>query len=413
MKIAPHIAEKASLWLEVLSSHSTLNKGVKRTAYSPEHRKTNQSLKEWMESIGMTVRQDNAGNLIGRYASPNADTKTLLLGSHQDSGPQNGHYEGALGIVVPLAALTALHEKEVTLPYHVDLVALSDGEGLRFPEESIGSRAITGSLSADDLQCRDEEGVSLRDALIGFGGSPTAIAHDAYDPESVLGFVEVYIEQGPVLKEKDLPLGVVSGIASNEQYTVTVKGETGHAGAIPMTRRQDTLLAASHMIHSVDDILKSTPNTVGVVGSIENHPNIINVIPEKTVFTIDFRAEKDEVRTMTRERILESLTSIAERLNVDMEITCTAKREPASCDNALTDMLRSTIASNDITPHTMFSGAGHEGLAMKDLTDVAMLFVRCEESSAGLESAVSINDIEKAVEIIATFLNDLDVDRLD
>ncbi|MEX2320663.1 MAG: hydantoinase/carbamoylase family amidase, partial [Saccharospirillum sp.] len=231
-------------WSGQAARHSVPGPGVTRLLGSPEHKALLADLKGWMIQAGLTTELDGAGNLVGRTA-PKSDRKTLIIGSHQDTVRQGGAYDGMLGILVPLAVLQHLQEQAIDLPVNIELIAFSDEEGARFSSTLVGSSALAGTFNPDILNATDRDGISLNSALRSLGANPDQIPSLKRDPAQLAGFVEVHIEQGPVLESLDLPVGVVSAITGIERHKVHITGKAGHAGTTPMHLRQDALLAAT------------------------------------------------------------------------------------------------------------------------------------------------------------------------
>lgn len=409
------IANAANLtwhWLEELANCSETqepnSQGVTRLCATPEHRRANSLLSSYMYDSGMDVRMDNAGNLIGRYASSNPSAKTLILGSHQDTVPNGGKYDGILGVVLPIALVHYLSRHRVALPFHVDVVAFSDEEGTRFQSTLLGSKALAGTFDAAMLDSKDRDGVTLHQALTDFGCKPELIAKDAYKPEKVLGFVEVHIEQGPVLEQDDLAVGVVSAITGIERHTVSVKGKAGHAGTVPMESRQDALVGAARIISILDNICKSDKDLVGVVGKISNFPNGVNVIPQQTDITIELRSPNDEKRIQARQKLFTEIEQAMTQLNLKAECEQTYEQKAVICSEGLTAKLKAAVESRNMPGKVLFSGAGHDGLAMTQLTDIAMLFVRCKDGvSHHPDEAIKCEDIRVALEVLESFITTL------
>ncbi|MEZ5766846.1 MAG: hydantoinase/carbamoylase family amidase [Paracoccaceae bacterium] len=245
------LAARASARLAALAACSAPGPGVTRLPFTPAHRAALAELTAQREAAGLSVRLDAAGTLIGRCEGP-PGAPVLLLGSHQDSVREGGAYDGIMGVVLPILALEVLRDAGVALPFAVEVLAFADEEGVRFPTALIGPRALAGTFDPAVLDMEDADGTRLGDALRGFGGDPGAIAGLARDPGAVLGYVETHIEQGPVLEAAGDPLGVVTAICGIERHPVTLTGETGHAGTLPMEMRRDALVGAAALVTEVD-----------------------------------------------------------------------------------------------------------------------------------------------------------------
>ncbi|MCE8018582.1 allantoate amidohydrolase [Halomonas sp. MCCC 1A11036] len=392
-------------WLEAAAEFSETrdvdHEGVTRRCATGEHRRVLEALTEWMEALGMSVRLDNAANLIGRHASHSPDARTLLIGSHQDTVPHGGKYDGMMGVILPLALVMYLRGNDISLPFHIDVVAFSDEEGTRFSSTLLGSKVLAGTFEPEMLKTTDDQGVTLHAALEAFGCDPTRIPLDRYSPEEVVAFLEVHIEQGPQLEHASLPVGVVSAITGIERHQVKIHGMAGHAGTVPMSLRRDALVGAAEVIRLVDVLCKETKDLVGVVGKIENAPNGVNVIPQTTTLSIELRSPHDEVRQRARKYLIEQIGVALETLDLAFGHTLTYEQSAVQCSSWLTATLEEAVQDCGIEPLVLFSGAGHDGLAMADLCDIGMLFVRCREGVSHHPSeAIEPEDLTAAVEVL-------------
>lgn len=398
--------------LDEAAQHSQPGAGVTRLFCSPEHRQVLPLIEQWMTRAGLTPERDAAGNLVGRCSKALSGEPTLIMGSHQDSVVEGGKYDGMLGIAVPLVALEALRHAGVTLPYGVEVVAFGDEEGVRFPTTLVGSRALAGTIDPQQLEARDKQGISLKEALRGFGVDPDGIPALARDPANTLGFVEVHIEQGPRLEQRDHAVGVVTSLTGIERHRVTVSGKAGHAGTTPMPGRHDALVGASEMVLAVDRVLQTTQDLVGVIGQLDVHPNAVNVIPASVTFTVELRSPQSKTRQQGHETIKATLHEVAERRGLTLSMDNTYSADGAHCAEWIMRGLEQACASVEQPTERMFSGAGHDGLAMQDVTDIGMLFVRCKDGlSHHPEESISADDGEAAVRVMMAFLQQLDTSQ--
>ncbi len=395
-------------WLEQLAkcseTHQPDTQGVTRLCASKEHRAALDLLREYMIESGMSVRMDNAANLIGRYTSTQPNAKTLIFGSHQDTVPNGGKYDGILGVIAPLALVHYFNQNNIQFPYHIDVIAFSDEEGTRFQSTLLGSKAISGIFDSKMLDAQDANQVSLQQALVDFGCQPELINNDAYQGNDVLGFVELHIEQGPQLESANLPVGVVSAITGIERHTITIHGKAGHAGTVPMNNRQDALVGASHVITLFDQLCKSDKDLVGVIGKIENFPNGVNVIPQRTDITVELRSPIDDKRVHARKEFLQSVDQSLRALNLSYDHKQTYEQKAVQCSENLSSKLLTAIEACEIEAKTLFSGAGHDGLAVSSLTDIAMLFMRCTDGvSHHPDEAILPEDLEASIKVLKEF----------
>ncbi len=364
--------------LDALAAHSETEDGLTRRFASAEHRAASDLILGWMRDAGMTAHMDAVGNCVGRYEGTEPGLPALMMGSHQDSVRNGGRYDGMLGIVTPIACVHALHERGERLPFALEVFAFGDEEGVRFASSLLGSRAIAGSFDFDALDRLDDDGITMREAMRDFGLDPDAIAGLARKPADVLGFVEVHIEQGPVLEAEGLPLGVVTGISGGDRLEVTITGMAGHAGTVPMGSRRDALTAAAECILVVEKRASAGDATVGTVGIIAAQPGAVNVIPGCTAFSVDLRSPDDAVRRTLVDDLRGEFAAICERRGVTVDIETPHEGKAAVCAPWLIEQISAAVAREGYTPRLLPSGAGHDGMAMEPLTDIGMLFVRCK-----------------------------------
>lgn len=395
-------------WLDDAATHSLPGPGVTRLFCSAEHRAVLERIADWMREAGLEPSLDASGNLVGSSPRATAGERTLILGSHQDTVVEGGKYDGMLGVALPLMALKALRECGIELPYGVQVVAFGDEEGTRFQSTLIGSRALAGTFKPESLDARDADGVTLGEALRDFGGDPDAIPALARDPGRVLGFCEVHIEQGPVLEQRDHAVGVVTALTGIERHRVTLAGKAGHAGTTPMPGRRDALVGAAEMVVEADRVLNATEQLVGVVGKLDVRPNAVNVIPAETTFTLELRSPDPERRRAGREQLLGAFAEIAEARGLTLDMQQTYSAEAVDCADWMIEALEAAGEACGQPAERLFSGAGHDGLAMHDLTDIGMLFVRCRDGlSHHPDEAITAEDAEAATRVMMAFLRGL------
>lgn len=355
---------------------------------------------EWMRKAGMTVKRDNIGNLRGRYEG--SASGTLLLGSHLDSVRDAGRYDGPLGVLVAIAAVQRLHDAGRRLPAALEVLAFADEEGLRFGSTYLGSRAVAGRLGEDELRRTDDAGVTMADAIRAFGGDPARIAEDRWTGDRPIGYVEVHIEQGPVLEKMGRPVGVVSAIAGQDRLRIAFVGEAGHAGTVPMEQRRDALVVAAMFVIAVEQEARLRPGLVATVGRLEVEPGAANVIPGRVELTLDVRHPDDAVRLEASQRMIADAHALAEGRGLTAEIRPTSERSAVACSPRLTNLLREAIGQPAVE---VASGAGHDGVYMSELTDIAMLFVRCRGGvSHNPAESVTAEDVGVAIDVLSRFL---------
>lgn len=394
------LGKRIMAWSEQAARHSEPGPGVTRLLGSPEHKALLADLEGWMKQAGLSTELDGAGNLVGR-TEHKPDRKTLIIGSHQDTVRQGGAYDGMLGILVPLAVLQQLHKQEKTLPVNVELIAFSDEEGARFSSTLVGSSALAGTFNPDILKATDRDGTTLDSALRGLGANPDQIPDLKRDSSQLAGFLEVHIEQGPILESLDLPVGVVSAITGIERHKVHIGGKAGHAGTTPMHLRQDALLAATEVVRAVNDLCQNTEDLVGVVGELNVTPNAVNVIPSSVDLTIELRSPVTRIRETARQQLLALLNERIVTHACQWTHDLVYEQQEVDCSPAIQQQLHNAITSCGWKPHTLFSGAGHDGLAMARSMPIGMLFVRCIDGlSHHPDEAITEADADAAAQVI-------------
>ncbi|MBX6320207.1 MAG: allantoate amidohydrolase [Rhodospirillaceae bacterium] len=376
-----------------------------RRYLSPAHRAAAEQVRAWMEEAGMAAAIDAVGNVVGRYAAAAGGSGTLLMGSHIDTVRDAGRYDGNLGVVGAIACVEALHRRGRRLPFALEVVAFGDEEGNRFPTTLSGSRAVAGRFDPAWLVLRDEAGVSLEEALRRFGGDPAAATRLGRDPAEVLAYVELHIEQGPVLEAEGLPVGTVTAINGQSRYVVTVSGMAGHAGTVPMGLRRDALAGAAEMIAAVESVARAGAGLVATVGRVEALPGAVNVVPGEARFTLDVRAPDDAQRLAATAEIRARLEDIAVRRGLRLGVERTSDAPATACDPGLMDQLDAAIARHGMRPFRLPSGAGHDGMAFAGLWPIGMLFMRC---AGGIRhppaASVPAEDTEIALRVLLDFI---------
>jgi allantoate deiminase len=376
-----------------------------RTFLSPAMRRANGLVGGWMREAGLAVREDAVGNLIGRAEGAKAGAKTLLLGSHLDSVRDAGRFDGPLGVLLPIVALTELRRRGVALPFAVEVVGFSEEEGVRFASAYLGSEGYTGRLKAKTLRLRDGAGVSVGDALKEWGGGKFSLPKAAHRRGELLGYVEVHIEQGPVLEAKQLAVGVVSAIAGQSRFKVTWTGQAGHAGTTPMGLRRDALSGAAEFALAVEKRARRAAGLVGTVGALTVSPGAANVIPGQVVHTLDVRHASDAKRRAALIELGKVAARIAQQRGLSVVWQRTQDNGAVDCSPALTAQLECSVNAVQGQSVSLVSGAGHDGVVMSALTPVAMLFVRCRGGlSHHPDEDASAADLEIALRVMVDFL---------
>jgi allantoate deiminase len=394
--------------LDALAHFSSEKGALTRLYLTPEHKAAALQIQTWMEEAGMTTRIDAVGNLVGRYEGREPGLQTLLLGSHIDTVRNAGKYDGNLGVIAAIEAVAELHRRNERLPFAIEVLAFGDEEGVRFAVTLTGSRAVAGILDPAALDAEDAERISVRQALQQFGCNPLQITQVPRPKQDVLGYVEVHIEQGPVLETEGLPIGVVTAINGASRFTVDVEGVAGHAGTVPMPLRKDALAAAAEMMMMIERVAIESTNLVATVGRIEALPGAVNVIPSGARFTIDIRSSDNSVRKDAIARLEREFRGIADRRGIGVTLAQTYDESAATCAPWLVEQLAAAVTRAGIRPYRLPSGAGHDGLALVHLCPIGMLFVRCQGGiSHNPAEAITAEDAGIAVAVLIDFLRHL------
>jgi allantoate deiminase len=364
--------------IDALASISETPGQLTRIFLTPELREAADLLLQWMQEAGMHAQLDAIGNVCGRYEGERPGLPCLMLGSHYDTVRDAGKWDGPLGLITAIACVADLHKRNIRLPFAVEVTGFADEEGVRYASTLLGSRAVAGTFDESVLGVKDQSGISMRDALITFGLDPDHIGAAARARRELLAYVELHIEQGPVLEGLNLPVGVVTAIAGATRLAVSLTGMAGHAGTVPMALRRDALTGAAECIVEIEEFCRTDPDgLVGTVGYIHATPGATNVIPGQVSFTIDIRAPSDAHRKLAVADIVRQIESIAKRRKLALQIDVTHENRTAPCAPWLRSQLSRAIAAEGLRVFELPSGAGHDGMAMIDISDVGMLFVRC------------------------------------
>jgi len=349
-----------------------------RIFLSPEHRAAADLLMSWMRDAGMAAHMDAIGNVCGRYEGERPGLPCLMLGSHYDTVRDAGKWDGPLGVITAIACVADLNRRGVRLPFAVEIVGFADEEGVRFASTLLGSRAVAGTFDDGVLDARDRDGLSMREALAQFGLDPRQIGSAARTRPELHAYVELHIEQGPVLEQQSLAVGVVTAISGATRLAATLSGMAGHAGTVPMALRRDALAGAAECIVAVETFCKDDgAGLVGTVGVVNAMPGATNVIPGRTSFTLDIRAPADDHRKLAVAEIVRRIEAIAKRRDLSLQIDVTHENRTVPCAPWLKTQAAEAVAAEGYPVFELPSGAGHDGMAMIDVADVAMLFVRC------------------------------------
>ncbi|MFC4175649.1 allantoate amidohydrolase [Microvirga sp. GCM10011540] len=387
--------------LDGLARHSDEPGRLTRLYLSPAHRDAAETTLRFMREAGLDSHIDPLGTVVGRMSGADPDAPALLIGSHIDTVVDAGRFDGTLGVVLGIVVAETLRAEGITPSCPIEVLAFGDEENARFPTNLSTSYALSGRYNPAWLDGQDQDGVSLRDALIRFGGDPEGIAGIARNPARYKGYLEVHIEQGPLLEARNLPVGIVSAINGITRARATVTGEAGHAGTVPMTMRRDALAAVAEMIGIVERAGSTRTDTVATVGVAQVQPGAINVIPARVDFTLDARSPDDAVRHAMVEDIVSECEAAAQRRGVSLTIEPFMDSPAIPMDKDLILGLEEAVGTIGVTPLRLPSGAGHDAVAMASLCPAAMLFVRCKDGiSHNPAESITVEDADAAARVL-------------
>ena len=364
--------------IDKLAAISETPEHLARIFLTKEHRAAADLILDWMRSAGMRAHLDAIGNVCGRYEGERPGLPCLMLGSHYDTVRDAGKWDGPLGLITAISCVADLHKRGRRLPFAIEVIGFADEEGVRFASTLLGSRAVAGTFVESVLGTRDAAGISMRDALTQFGLDPHHIGAAARVRSELLAYIELHIEQGPVLEAQNLSVGVVTAIAGATRLAASLTGMAGHAGTVPMRLRRDALAGAAECVVAIEDFCKTDEGgLVGTVGYIHAAPGATNVIPGQVSFTIDIRAATDAHRKLAVADIVRQIEAIAKRRNLSLQLDVTHENRTVPCARWLRAQVAEAIAGEGFSVFELPSGAGHDGMAMIDIADVGMIFVRC------------------------------------
>jgi beta-ureidopropionase / N-carbamoyl-L-amino-acid hydrolase len=365
-----------------LAAWSENSDGLTCTYLSPAHRSVAADTRELMRQAGLITEIDAVANVIGRYPAGEKTAPALIIASHYDTVRNAGKYDGRLGVLIALVLAEHLNRLGRKLPFHLDVVAFSEEEGVRFSSSFLGSSAVAGRFDTSLLERRDAEGVTLAAAMREAGLDPAKIPLLARRREELVGYLEVHIEQGPVLLEEGLPVGIVSAIAGSVRSMVTITGTAGHAGTVPMARRHDAAAAAAELVLYVEERCAQAPSLVGTVGQLVVPDGAINIIPGRCELSLDVRAADDATRDAAVSDIMAEIARIAARRGLRIDAKEVQRTAAVRCSPRLQSLLAGAVKDAGVKPRHLPSGAGHDAMMFAGLTDIAMLFVRCGNGGA-------------------------------
>jgi allantoate deiminase len=378
-----------------------------RTFLSPPMRACHRQIEDWMRPLEMAVTVDAAGNLRGLYPGADGTDRRLLIGSHLDTVPDAGAYDGILGVMLAISLVESLKGRR--LPFPIEVIGFSEEEGVRFGVPFIGSRALVGRLDEELLNRRDANSVSVQQAIESYGLKPSEIPAAALH-ERVLGYLEFHIEQGPVLEHRGLPLGVVEAIAGQTRMELVFTGLANHAGTTPMALRRDALVAAAEWALAVEKEARVIPGLVATVGALEAKPGATNVIAGECRAMLDVRHTSDTSRTQSVSTLLRIAAEIAKRRDISLTSSTSLVQAATPMDSFLAQEIDTAVSQAGIKSHRMVSGAGHDAMILAEKVPSAMIFLRSPGGiSHNPKESVLVDDVAKAIECGLHLLNQLAV----
>lgn len=403
-------AHRAMARCDVIAEYTAEPGRITRPYGTPALVDARNEVARWMEQAGMTTRVDAIGTLRGTYPAHNPSaTRKLIIGSHIDSVRDAGRYDGVLGVMIAIAAIERLGG-DMLLPFPIEVVAFPDEEGLRFGTTYLGSAALAGSFDNTWLDLRDDDGVTLREAVVECGGDPAGIQEARLSEGEAFAYLEAHIEQGPRLETAGLALGSVKAISGQTRITVRYAGEAGHAGTVPMDLRRDPAPAAAELVLAAESMARDTPGLLATVGRIDTDPGASNVIPGRVTLSLDVRHPDDAERDGAVRALQRLAKHLATQRNLDLEWRVMRDHPATACHPELVEVIRLSAADAMAgVSLEMPSGAGHDAVTMASVLPVGMMFVRClggvshnpAESVAGEDVAMAVAALDNVLENLA------------
>jgi allantoate deiminase len=403
------LARKVIGRCEILAHFSECSGNLRRTFLSSPMRDCHREISSWMDALGMVVAIDAVGNLRGFYSGATANAPRLLIGSHLDTVPNAGAFDGIFGVMLAISLVESLCGQK--LPFGIEIIGFSEEEGVRFGVPFIGSRALVGRLDGELLGRKDEHGISVRKAIEDFGLDPGEVS-DAALCDNVLGFLEFHIEQGPMLENVGSALGVVEDIVGQDRLEFTFTGQANHAGTTPMNLRRDALAAAAEWIIAVENLAQRTPGIVATVGLLDSGPGAVNVITGKARVTLDIRHASDGVRIDALNSLVRQAESLAARRGITVNWRRLFTQHAVAMDPFLVQQIEHAVQKSGCAAYRMASGAGHDAMILAEKIPAAMIFVRTPGGiSHDPAESVHLDDVARALDCGRNLLTQLAASR--
>ncbi|WP_040985616.1 Zn-dependent hydrolase [Oceanobacillus jeddahense] len=393
--------ERIEKHIKALSQYTaTPNEGTTRLTYSEQDLQARDYIKSQMKAYGLEVREDGLGNIFGKLEGEKKGAPSVIVGSHFDSVPHGGDYDGPAGVIAGLEIAALFQENQVKPAYPLEIIAMVEEEGSRFGGGLMGSRGIAGYLQKEDLeQLKDKDGISVPEAMKQIGLDPSLEVKR--DPETIRAFLEMHIEQGPILEEKQLSVGVVESIVGLTQLEVTISGKAGHAGTTPMDRRSDALVAAANIIGKLPQIaIEEGEGTVTTVGRHQVFPNGANVIPDKVVFSVDIRSSKETHIKNVVQKVKDVIRTY-ESEGIQATVEQSLYMQPKELNQDIRSQLKTSAEQLGISYTNMHSGAGHDAMVLSDITDVGLIFVPSKDGLSHCpEEWTAIHELAAGIDVL-------------
>jgi len=401
-------AEKVLERINELASVSEDEGYISRTYGTKAFIEGRNKVEHWMKEAGLQTSVDNIGNIRGRLLSGNDHAKTLVIASHIDTVINAGRFDGPLGVLMGLDLLAELSSSNAVLPFHIELIGFCDEEGSRFHTAYLGSTAVTGSFEESLLTTKDANGITLREVIIENGGDVNKLSKDAIAKQEWLGYFEIHIEQGPVLYEKNIPVGLVTAIAGPVRVGIIFNGELGHAGTVPMAMRKDALACAAEFIQETEKFAANNKAIVATVGKLHIINAASNVIPAEVICSLDLRSADENELSSAYKAVKNMAEDICKKRGIVLEWSLIQRTKPVGCDERMNKLLEESLTVSGYEAVKMVSGAGHDAVPVSEVSPVAMLFVKCFKGiSHNPAEDVASADIAAAIRVSDNFIQQL------
>lgn len=395
---------------ELSNFNATPGNGLTRFTYTEEHRGAADYIKNEMKRIGLHVYEDSVGNVIGRLDGELKEQPKVMLGSHFDSVRNGGNFDGPAGVVTALEVARVIKENNIKTNFPIEFVAMVEEEGGRFGSGLFGSRAMVGKLTEEQLEAySDEKGISIGKAMREFGLDPHKVKGTMRDREELKAFIELHIEQGPILEKGNKDVGLVEYIVGIKNFRVIVKGRPDHAGTTPMNMRSDALDAASNVISNISKYAKEAgEGTVATVGELKVLPGATNIVPGKVEFMVDIRSKKWSCIENVSNKIIDKLEEVASDKDVTYEIIEKLGVKPVELDASILQAFKNNSKNLGFAEEMMLSGAGHDAMVMAELTNVGLVFVPSKDGRSHCpEEWTDYEDLQKGIELVYKTILDI------